>query len=121
MEAESAVIFAKDFRLDSRKISFMENIDYTIEARPGDEKNSIVVNIQMSRELYECATNTIMSDEFYTEVQERAKNLTEEQLNEMSAKVLREVLTDERFRDVEKIDAYFYPKQTTENIKIEIQ
>lgn len=98
----------------------MRDIDYTIEARQGDEKNSIVVNIQMSRELYECATNTIMPDEFYTEVQERTKNLTEEQLNEMSAKVLREVLTDERFRDVEKIDAYFYPKQTTENIKIEI-
>lgn len=98
----------------------MRDVDYTIEARQGDEKNSIVVNIQMSRELYEGATNTIMPDDFYTEVQERTKNLTEEQLNEMSAKVLREVLTDERFKDVETIDAYFYPKQTAKNIEIEI-
>lgn len=99
----------------------MRDIEYTIDARQGDEKNTIVVDIQMSRELYEGARSCIMPDEFYTEVQERAKNLTEEQLNEMSAKVLREVLTDERFKEVEGIDVYIHPKQTTENIKIEIQ
>lgn len=118
MEAESAVIFAKDFGLVGRKISFMRNIDYTIEARQGDEKNTIVVDIQMSRELYEARAT--LSDEFYAEVQERTKSLTEGQLNEVASKVMREVLSDERFKDVEKIDAYCYPTRTEENIKIEI-
>lgn len=70
----------------------------------------------MSRDLYE--GNSTMPDEFHGEFQN--KNIYEEQLKKVTASVIREMLVDDRFKGVEKVDVYYIPP-TVQTFEIDVQ